>query len=380
MRVLVLGGGYAGVTLARNLERRLPDEHEIRLIDDDGRQVLQHELHRVVRRPALAEDVAVDIETVIDRAQLQVGTVEAIQPDDRTVVVDGKSTAYDACAVAIGAAPSTAVNGTDEHGIPLKSLADAKRIHERASEVIAEQAGRIVVGGAGLSGVQVAGELAVLADRAASGGHAASITILEQEPEVAPGFDAPFQRAIRSAMESRGIDVRTDATIDRATAETVELVGDESIPHDLLVWTGGITGQAAVGGERPTVDARLRLDDRTFGLGDAVRVVDRDGQAVPATAQAAVREADTVATNVERVLEGGNTFEPRLERFTFESPGWVVSVGNGAVAQVGPTVLTGTAAVAMKASVGVGYLSSVGALRDAVDLVNEELGLAVGRE
>ncbi|AGN02706.1 FAD-dependent pyridine nucleotide-disulfide oxidoreductase [Salinarchaeum sp. Harcht-Bsk1] len=380
MRVLVLGGGYAGVTLTRKLERRLPDEHEIVLIDEDGQQVLQHELHRVVRRPQLAADIAVDLGTVLDRARLRVGTVDAIRPDDRAVVVEGETLEYDACAVAIGAAPSTAVEGTTEHGLPLKSLDDARSIHERATDVLDGTDGQIVVGGAGLSGIQVAGELAVLADRAAPDDGRATITVLEQEREVAPGFDAPFQSAIHSALESRGIEVRTDATIDRATADAVDLVRGESVPHDLLVWTGGITGQAAFDGDRPLVDARLRLGDRTFGLGDAVRVVDRDGQAVPATAQAAVREADTVATNVKRVLEGGTTFEPRLERFTFESPGWVVSIGNGAVAQVGPTVVTGTAAVAMKASVGVGYLSSVGALRDAVDLVNEELGLAVGRE
>jgi NADH dehydrogenase len=206
------------------------------------------------------------------------------------------------------------------------------------------------------------------------------VTLLEQAHDVAPGFEAPFRGAIRAALEERGIDVRTNATVERATESAVELERGGSIEHDLLVWTGGIAGQDALDGDRPVVDDRLLLGDRTFGLGDAVRAIDRDGAAVPATAQAAVRQAETVATNVERLLEGGDTFEPRLDRFAFDPPGWVVSVGDGAVAQVGPTVVTGKAAVALKASVGVGYLSSVGALREAVDLVNQELGLAVGND
>jgi NADH dehydrogenase len=54
-------------------------------------------------------------------------------------------------------------------------------------------------------------------------------------------------------------------------------------------------------------------------------------------------------------------------------PGWIVSVGDGAIAQVGPKVVTGTAAKALKASVGAGYLSSVRAIRQATELVGEEL-------
>jgi NADH dehydrogenase len=71
--------------------------------------------------------------------------------------------------------------------------------------------------------------------------------------------------------------------------------------------------------------------------------------------------------------EGTEGFRPRLSPFNFDSPGWLVSVGDGAVAQVGPTVLRGRAAKALKTSVGAGYLTSVGAIGNAVDLAREEL-------
>jgi NADH dehydrogenase len=64
---------------------------------------------------------------------------------------------------------------------------------------------------------------------------------------------------------------------------------------------------------------------------------------------------------------------PRLDNYHFSVPGWIVSVGDDAVAQLGPTVLRGSAARAMKATVGAGHLTSVGAVTRAVELAGSEL-------
>jgi NADH dehydrogenase len=129
--------------------------------------------------------------------------------------------------------------------------------------------------------------------------------------------------------------------------------------------------------DRPVVRRDLRLTDSTFVVGDAGKVVDADGQPVPASASAAIREASTTATNIGKLVDhaqsGEGGFAPRLDAYRFDVPGWIVSVGDGAVAQVGPSVVTGGAAKAMKASVGAGHLGSVGAMRQAVDLVEAEL-------
>jgi NADH dehydrogenase len=99
---------------------------------------------------------------------------------------------------------------------------------------------------------------------------------------------------------------------------------------------------------------------------------------VPASAAAAIREASVAATNVtrttERLADGADGFAPRLERYRFDVPGWIVSVGDDAVAQVGGAVVTGAAARAMKATVGAGHLTSVGAVGRASRLVRQELG------
>ena len=371
MHVVVLGAGYAGLTLTRLLEDGLPDEVELTLVDESPDHLVQHELHRVIRRPELAGEITVSLPSVCERATVRVARVEGIDRDERTVDLSNGTLSYDVAAVCLGA--RTAFDGVREHATPLKRLSHATTIRSRALEVCYGDDPRIVVGGAGLSGVQVAGELAALArDRRRE----ATVTILEQRPSVAPSFPANFRRALERMLEAEGVEVRTNATVAAADGERIVLESGEELPYDQFVWAGGIRGTDAFGGQRPTVEADLRLDERTFALGDAARVVDAAGEAVPASAQAAVREARTTAENIGRIvdaeLEGTGDGEPELESFRFDSPGWLVSVGDEAVAQVGPSVVTGRAAKALKATVGVGYLSSVGATGNAVELARTE--------
>ena len=390
MRVAVLGAGYAGVTVARRLEDRLPAGVELVVVDESGRHLVQHELHRVIRRPAVADALEVPLTDVLDRAEVVTSRVTDLDPEDgRVALADGESLHYDYGALCLGAeAAFYGLPGVEEHATPLKRLPHAERIREEFLAVC-ETGGRAVVGGAGLSGVQVAGELAALA-RERGAEDRVEVRLLEREATVAPTFPSNFQRAVRSELAARDVAVETNATVTRATDERIELAdgdgrgddgdyddgGQRAVEYDQFVWTGGIRGADAVGGDRPVVRADLRLTDRTLAVGDAARIVDADGEAVPASASAAIREARTAATNLVRLVEadpadGGS--RPRLDRYRFSVPGWLVSVGDGAVAQLGPTVLTGSAARAMKATVGAGHLTSIGAIRRASELAESEL-------
>jgi NADH dehydrogenase len=373
MRVAVFGAGYAGITLARRIERRLPDV-DLLVVDENGRHLVQHELHRVVRRPELATRLELPLSELLERATVREDRVVEVDPEARLArTAAGDEIGYDVGAVCLGA--ETAFYGLDgvrEHATPLKRLEHAHRIRETFLDEVAD--GRVVVGGAGLSGIQVAGELAALADEE---GREATVTLLEQQAQVAPTFGDRFAAAVRDALDEAGVEVRTGATVADADAAAVVLDGGERLSYEQFVWTGGIAGPDAMGGDRPQVRATLDLDDRTFVLGDAARGVDRDGEPVPATAQAAVAAAEVVADAVERIVEHDDdaVFDPRLPQFNFESRGWAVSVGDRNVAQVGSQVLRGAPARAAKATVGLTHLTGVGAVEDAVAVAYEELGL-----
>ncbi len=448
MRVLVLGAGYAGVALTRKLERTLDDDVDVVVVDDTGTHVVQHEVHRVIRKPRVADHITLDLHDLFDRAEVREGTVVDVDTDANEVTLaDDTVLTYDVGAVCLGSETAYYdLPGVREHAIPCKRVSHAETIRESVLDAI-ESGGRAIVGGAGLSGVQVAGELAALrdahtdpsptddsdpsltddtdpvqvsiddandptedletdapaaddpaaddatADDTAAddlGPEAASaddfeVTVLEMRPSVAPGFPENFQTAVHDALEDAGVDVRTNAAVAEATADAVVLEDGTRIEYDTFVWTGGIAGPEATDGDRVDARADLRVGGDTFVVGDAGRVVDADGEAVPASAQSAIREARVAAANVAALVEHRRTsepgdFEPRMKRFEFDSPGWLVSIGNGAVAQVGPTVITGRAAVALKASVGAGYLSGIGELQNATDLVNDELDLDPGHD
>lgn len=389
MDVVVFGGGYAGVTLTRNLERSLPADVGVTIVDETGIHLLQHELHRAIRRPAIAEAIQVPLSEIFDRATVRTGYVESIDTANRRAqLADDSTIEYDLGAICLGARTADyGIDGVLEHGHPLKRLEHAARIRDRFLALLAaaEDDGvrdgsvdsrRVVIGGGGLSGIQIAGELAALA--AEEGSRAAiDITIVEMQGSVAPNLPVTFQEAVREELEARDVTIETDTTVQAVDSVTVRTDRGE-FDYDLFVWAGGITGSDAMGGDRPIVRGDLRLHQSTFVLGDAARAIDTDGEAVPASASAAIREAETVAENltalVEHRLEGDpEAFEPRMVPYRFEVPGWIVSIGDGAVAQVGPTVLTGRPATAIKATVGAGYLGSVRAIRQAAKLVESEL-------
>lgn len=376
MRVLVLGGGYAGVTLACRLERSLPDGVGLVIVDESTRHLLQHELHRLIRHPKLADAVTVPFEALFNRAEFVHGRVTALDADaGLATLADGSERSFDYAAVCLGARTAYhGLPGVEAYSTPLKRVADAEAIRDGFLDLVEVGGGRIVVGGAGLSGVQTAGELAALAD-----GHdvrdSVEVVLLEQADAVAPGFPEHFQAAVHEALLEAGVEVRTGRTVTGATEGTIEL-DDGTLAVDQFVWTGGIRGPAPLGDQRPTVPATLQHGERTFVVGDAARVVDRDGQVLPATAQAAMAEARSAATNIDRLVryeQDGSAFEPRLETVDFEPRGWIVSVGTRTVAQVGPLVFRDTAALALKTAVGARYLAGVGAVREAAGLVREEL-------
>ncbi|WP_410764769.1 NAD(P)/FAD-dependent oxidoreductase [Haloferax sp. DFSO60] len=375
MRVLVLGAGYAGVTLARDLERKLPDSADLTVVNDAPTHLVQHEVHRAIRHPAIADAISIPLSDLFDRANVVTDRVTGLDREARRVhLTDGDSLDYDYCAVCLGGETTYfGIPGLEEHALPLKRLDDAAAIRERFFESCTH-GGTVVIGGAGLSGIQIAGELAALRDEESA---ATDIVLLEQLNTVAPAFDPPFQRAVRNELLDCGVEIRTGTTVERATESTVETdTGD--IDYEMLIWAGGIGGADAMENERPLVRADLRLDARTFVVGDAARAVDADGEPVPASASAAIREAKVVGKNIAdqvryELSEDHDEFPPRPDPYRFDVPGWIVSVGDSAVAQVGPQIFRGSAAKAMKATVGAGYLTTVGAVSQAVDLVEEEL-------
>lgn len=340
-QVVVLGSGYAGAGAIQSLEDSLGDDAEITWISDTDYHLVLHESHRCIRDPSVSDAITIPVEELKSPATSFVhAEVERVDTDGRAVELDdGDSVDYDYLLVGIGSKTAFfGIDGLAEHAHTLKSLDDAVGIHDAVTDAAADatrsEPARVIVGGAGLSGIQSAGELAALRDEE---GLPIEITLVEGLDEVLPGRDPDLQAALRARLEDRDVDILTGEFVSEVNEETVYVGESDELAYDVLLWTGGITGRAAMQrtdigkderSHRVTAGQNFQTDDdRVFAIGDAA-IVDQPGDdPAPPTAQAAWQAAEVVGENIARAIRGES-----LERWTFEDKGIVVSVGESAVA------------------------------------------------
>jgi NADH dehydrogenase len=380
-KVVVLGSGYAGAGAIQSLEDEL-DDAEITWISDNDYHLVLHEAHRIIRDPSVQDKITIPVRDIKSpTTDFRRGTVTGVNNEDREVeLADGDTVDYDYLVVAIGS--STAyygIPGLEEHALTLKSLDDALEIHEQIQQAARsashDDPATVVVGGAGLSGIQSAGEVAAFRDR-----HNAPIDIylVEALEEIFPPGDAQVQGALRYQLEKRDIDILTNDPITEADEDAIHFDERDSLEYDVFEWAGGIAGRAAFNdteleNEHGRVNAGADFqtsDERVFALGDSA-VIDQGGERpAPPTAQAAWDAAEVVGENVRRVMDG----QP-LREWHYEDKGTLISVGDTAIAHnvnlngFEPPVRTfnSLAAKSLKKGAAARWIASISSWDRAVD-------------
>jgi len=436
-QVVVIGAGYAGAGSVKRLERELDGAAELTWISEQDYHLVLHEVHRCIRDPAIESKVAIPVTEVKEPSTSFVrDSVVDVDVDERQVhLEDGEPVDYDYLLVCIGTQTAFyGIDGLREHSYTLKGLDDAREIHaavrEAADAASRSDPAKVVVGGAGLSGIQAAGEIAEYRDE-----HRAPIDIrlVEGLDEVFPGNDPEVQGAIRKRLLENDIEILTGDFISKVDEHAVYLAGAEEtvyggdaeadggeadeadaeaddevveaeadggevapdvadtpaidysnehiLDYDVLVWTGGITGQDAAAGievEQDERSHRLKAgsdfttsDDRVFAIGDSALVEQPGEQVAPPTAQAAWQAADVAGRNVARAIRG----QP-LRSWVYDDKGTLISVGEQAIAHdvtlpggvdVPMNTFGGPAAVALKKGVACRWIKDVSSLRRALD-------------
>jgi NADH dehydrogenase len=367
-RVVILGGGFAGVSAAQELTRRLRRQHRLSTPDrpvHGGIQVLL--LNRdnyFVFQPLLADIISGTIETthvvvplrrMLPRSRVEVGFVESIDVAGKTVGLrrrlSGATTTidYDALIIAVGGVTDlAAVPGMAEHAVGIRTLGDAFYLRNRALDMLEEA--RIetdperrrrlltfVVVGGGSTGVEVAAELKDLVELAAR-----SFQDMRLEPRVVlvhsrqivlSELGERLGRYATKKLGDAGIDLRLGRRVRRVDIDLVELDDGTSIPSATVVSTVGNAPNPVLadlptardGRGWPAPDATFALPglENVWAVGDCASITDpKTGRPMPATAQHAVREGPHVAHNVIVALDG----RPQT-RFDYGQLGMLVSVG-----------------------------------------------------
>jgi len=378
-QVVVLGSGYAGAGTIQSLEDALDGEADITWVSDTDYHLVLHESHRCISDPSVQEKVTIPISDIKSPStEFVQATVEGVDTDERLVELEeGDEIAYDYLLVGIGTRTAFfGIRGLEEHAHTLKSLDDALDINQALQEATAEATqndpAQIVVGGAGLSGIQTAGEVAEFRNE-----HSAPIDIhlVEGLDEIFPGNDESIQNALRKRLEARDVNILTGDFIGEVDETTVYIGEEDELDYDVLVWTGGITGRDAIRDANVDKDERnYRLEagnnfqtdnERVFAIGDAA-LIDQNDEPAPPTAQAAWQAAEVAGENIARAIRGR-----KLKEWKYKDKGTVVSVGEAAVAHdiyIIPFVSTfgGFPARTLKKVIAARWIADISGVGDAV--------------
>lgn len=295
-QVVVLGGGYAG-TLAVNRLRRRPDL-EITLVNPRAEFVERIRLHQLVAGTGTA---TVPYDSVLaDGVRLVVDTAIRIDTESRTVeLAAGTGLAYDYLVYAVGstAGGPAPVPGVAEYAYTVAELEQAHRLRGALDRLPADT--RVTVVGAGLTGLETAGELAESGwpVRLLCGG------------VLGPSLSAPGRRSVAKRLARLGVEVFDTAVVTEVRAGAVVLEDGTELPSALTIWTAGfgVPELARASGLRTDALGRLRTDetltsvdnDRVIATGDAAAPSDQPLRmscqaAIPLGAQA----ADTVLSRI----------------------------------------------------------------------------------
>ena len=384
-RIVVVGAGYAGAGTVDSLKDEVPDaglEDDVELvwINEEDYHLVLHESHRVIRDPSVASKITVPCASMLpDWGEFVQDRVVGLDTDERTVELeDGDPVDYDYLLLGVGSATAFfGIDGLREHALTLKSLADAREIHQSVREAAADASvadpAQVIVGGAGLSGIQAAGEIAAYRDE-----HNAPVDVhlVEGLDDVFPNNPDEVQDAIRRRLEAAGVNIECGEFISEVDDETVYLGGGEEeepeeMPYDVLVWTGGITGREELENTDLEKDERSRRvfadrnfrtsDDRVFAIGDTALIDQGDDDVAPPTAVAAWTAATVAGENlVHAVLD-----EP-LSTWTYEDKGTLISVGDAAIAHNVDSLPFGTfggpGAKFLKKAAAVRWIASISSL------------------
>jgi NADH:ubiquinone reductase (H+-translocating) len=361
-RIVIIGGGFAGVKCARTLSRALGDSVELVLFSRDNHMVFQPLLPDVAGSSLNPRAVAPPLRQLLPRVLCRTEIVQRIDLAASTLVHEGhdgapRSMAYDHLVIACGNVVNlNLLPGMASHALPLKTIGDAiaMRAHvmqqlDKADLAETEALRRyyltfIVVGG-GFSGVEVAGEINDLLHGVRRlypnvRREDIRVALLHGMPEILPEVSAKLRRFAHERMVKNGVDVITSLAVTEVTSRGARLADGRKIEGATIICTVGTTSNPLVAAldvpkERGRLlaepDMHLRDHANVWAIGDCALVKNaRDGQFAPPTAQFGERMGRQCAQNIIRVLRGETT-----QPFDYQPVGVACGIGgHNAVAEI----------------------------------------------
>jgi NADH dehydrogenase len=368
-RVVIVGGGFGGLTCARALARA---KVELTLIDRQNHHLFQPLLYQVAMAGLAPSEIAAPIRSILRRQRNVLVLLDEVVGVDlnarRLTLMEGAPLAYDYLVLAPGARTHYFGHEGWAHYAPgLKSLDDAVEIRRRVllafeaaeREPDAEQRSRLlnfVVIGGGPTGVELAGAIAELGRYALSRDFRrvrpseTRVLLLEGGPRLLPTFDPALSERAVMQLSELGVHVRTGAIVERIGPDELVLRSGEQLVASTILWAAGVSSSpllAKLGAEldragrvKVEPDCSIKGHAEVFVIGDAAYLLGEDGKPLPGVSPTAMQMGRYVARLISSEAKQGAS-APRPP-FKYRDKGSMATIGRSrAIAEMGTLKMSG---------------------------------------
>jgi NADH dehydrogenase len=356
-RILILGGGFAAIYAAQQLERTLARDVnvEITLVNRDNYFLFTPMLHEVAGGELETHCIVNPIRKMLRRVRFFCGEVQSIDlPGNRVTVTHGKSAhphelEYDQLVLALGSTTNFfGLAGVEDRAFAMKTLDDAIRLRDHLIAQLDEADFdcasdsrdwllTFVVAGGGFAGVETAGSINDFIHESLQfyphlKQEMIRVVLVSSGSVILPELKEKLGRYAQGKLAERRIEILTNVQVRGATDQCIELSDGRRIVSNTLIWTAGNSVHPLLA-DLPCKKERGRIVIDPFfeipgwkgvyALGDCASLIDSvSGKPHPPTAQHAVREGKTVARNLAAALDG------RAKRpFRFSTLGQLATIG-----------------------------------------------------
>lgn len=389
-RVVIIGGGFGGLTAARALRHS-----HVTLIDRANHHLFQPLLYQVATAALSPGDIAWPLRTVFrtqPNVHVMMDDVVAIDRSRRVVhLQQSHPVGFDVLIVAPGSRHAYFGHEEWESCAPgMKTMTDAVRLREKMLMAF-EEAERhrtthgssprlsfVIVGG-GPTGVELAGALAEIGRKAMKPDYphlhteSLSIILVEAGPRILPGFDSTLSVKAAGALTHMGVTVKLNSLVTDVTPDGVQ-IGAEWMPSKHTIWAAGnraspllntlTAPQDSAGRVRVQPDLTIPDEPWIFVIGDAAHCPGRDGSVLPGVAPVAMQQGRYVAGLINHHL-----IPAKRLPFVYSDRGMLATIGRAhAVAQFGPIHASGFLAWALWCVVHIFFLIG---MRNRVRVMSE---------
>ena len=340
MRVLILGGGYAGIFAASNLCKN--ENVQVTLVNDGPKLQLLQNIHRVASGEVQPKDISLDIDEILGKnvifvngkcekvdliakqaeIVLELGTIQIIQYDYLIIAVGAKNAYF-------------GIKGARENTLSLRSVEDSIKLGGIIQYL--RRGSTVTIVGGGATGLSLTGALSE------KYGNKIKIRVIEAQKEVLPGWDPSIIMMVKKILEkNKNTEILRGKPIIEIGPRSVTLSSGETLQTNVTVWTAGICGQDLniiprlkksasgrfiVNRYSQVLQSDDEVFDNVFAIGDiSAFPLDSEGKVSPQLAQFAVRQARNVVKNILR-----KESKQKMIEFEYLQKGQIISLGRNCV-------------------------------------------------